>query len=254
MKDLAVLISVYDDQIGIQKTLKSIDGPGLYVWVIDDGSCMPIELYDEYAAKVSLVRLDKNVGLVDALNHGLDVIKRNGIEFVFRIDSGDLFSYAGICARYEQIRATQVGIVGGSTLFIDEKSGAQFKVEKASINPSRWFPLKVNYVHSGVLFKIPNMRYNNDNIYCEDIFLFYDIEKKYGGLHVIDDPVVVYQGGSGISTEKRRVQLRSLRRNILRRKDLPAVLVCLAIMKTYIQEYFIRSKSIEIRLKSHVFK
>lgn len=254
MKKLAVLIPVFNDQLGLEKTLKSIDGSGLAVWVIDDGSVEAIELNEEYASNVYLVRLEKNVGLVGALNHGLDLIEEDGREYVFRIDAGDLFSFEGVLSRYEKLLSNQVGILGGSTIFIDEKSGSLFKVEKASHNPSRWFPFKVNYVHSGVLFQITNMRYEMENIYCEDIFLFYDIERKYGGLHVVDEPVVVYQGGSGISTEKRKFQLRSLRRNILRRKNLPLSIVYLALCKSYIQEYLIRNKSVEIRLKSHVFK
>lgn len=253
-RKLAVLISVYNDQIGIEKTLKSIDGLGLTIWVIDDGSFNPIKLSDNYKSKVFLVRLDKNLGLIHALNHGLDLIERDCREYVFRIDAGDEFSYSGVMSRYQRILETNVGILGGSTLFIEEKSGSKFKVEKKSRIPSKWFPLRVNYIHSGVIFKITDIRYDKDNVYCEDIFMFYDIEKRFGGITVIDDPVLVYQGGSGISTDKRKVQLRSLRRNIVRRKDLSIAVAYLAIVKTYIQEYFVTSKSLEMRLKSLVLR
>lgn len=62
MRDLAVLIPVYNDQADLELTLSSIDedNTNFTVYIIDDGSKRPIYLdYMNYKFRIMIRRLEK---------------------------------------------------------------------------------------------------------------------------------------------------------------------------------------------------
>ena len=219
MKNLEVVIPVYNDFQGLVETIDSIDDENLSITIIDDGSTDPISLsiFKDHKSNIKLIALKVNSGIIVALNKGLDSLNNNPPKYIFRIDAGDIFSPAGIKERLDLIENENVGIIGGTTEFIDQKTNRIFVSDRVSKRPSKLFPLVTNYIHSGVIFKYTSLRYNDLNKYCEDVFLFKEIEDKFGGRRIKTKySVKVFQGISGISTGKRDLQISSFINSIRR--------------------------------------
>ena len=258
MKNLEVLIPVYNDSQGLTQTINSIDDENLSITIIDDGSTDSIGLssFKNYKSNINLIHLKVNSGIIVALNKGLDSLSNNPPKYIFRIDAGDIFSSTGIKERLDLIENENVGIIGGTTEFIDQKTNRIFVSDRFSKRPSRLFPLVTNYVHSGVIFKYSSLRYNKLNKYCEDVFLFKEIEDKFGGRRIKTKyRVKVFQGITGISTGKRDIQISSFINSIRRNsKFLDKKVMTLALIKLFLLKIFLKRKSNEMFIKSMLGK
>jgi glycosyltransferase involved in cell wall biosynthesis len=89
---LAVLIPVFNEQRGLERSLDSLrqEAAEFEVFVIDDGSNPPIAAPETLPYRVTLIRLPENQGITEALNVGLERIVDDGFEYVGRLDAGDL--------------------------------------------------------------------------------------------------------------------------------------------------------------------
>jgi glycosyltransferase involved in cell wall biosynthesis len=89
---LAILIPVYNDQQGLERSLGSLaeDGADFDVFVIDDGSDPPVRIPPDLPYTVCLTRQQPNRGITAALNSGLMLIAKAGYQLVARLDAGDL--------------------------------------------------------------------------------------------------------------------------------------------------------------------
>lgn len=91
--DVAVLIPVYRNQAGLNRSLESLaKAQGTFdVVIVDDGSPDPIkaprQIKDD--APVTLLRLPRNQGIAMALNHGLQHILAGRTPYIARLDAGD---------------------------------------------------------------------------------------------------------------------------------------------------------------------
>lgn len=91
-KEIAVLLPVYNYQTGLEKTLESMRSEkDLFdIVLVDDGSTPPVDLTKFNDIKIILVRHDKNLGIVKALNTGMQYIFDKGYKFIAFINSGDI--------------------------------------------------------------------------------------------------------------------------------------------------------------------
>ena len=93
MPRIAVLIPVYNDQEGLNRTLKSLENEveeQVDVVVVDDGSLIPMTTYSKISIhNIKLVRAEENIGIEATLNMGVKYILDEGYEFIARIDAGD---------------------------------------------------------------------------------------------------------------------------------------------------------------------
>jgi glycosyltransferase involved in cell wall biosynthesis len=89
---LAVLIPVFNGQLGLGRSLDSLrhEAAAIQVFVVDDGSVPPISLPEALPFPVTLIRLPANRGITAALNAGLERIIADGFSYVARLDAGDL--------------------------------------------------------------------------------------------------------------------------------------------------------------------
>ena len=62
----------------------------LHLFIVDDGSGHPISNFLPPRDNLTILRLDKNVGLPAALNHGLEVILKQGFPYIARADADDV--------------------------------------------------------------------------------------------------------------------------------------------------------------------
>lgn len=89
---VAVLMPVYNDQAGLERSLASLcdDGAAFDVVVVDDGSTPPLRLPARLPFRAHLLRLEQNRGITAALNAGLAQIRASGhYTYVARLDAGD---------------------------------------------------------------------------------------------------------------------------------------------------------------------
>ena len=89
---LAILIPVFNDQVGLERSLASLaaDEEEFDVYVVDDGSDPGLSIPAGLPYQVHLLRQVPNQDITSALNLGLARITTAGYEYVARLDAGDL--------------------------------------------------------------------------------------------------------------------------------------------------------------------
>lgn len=212
---VGVLIPVYNNQRGLERTIHSLRGePLLTIVVVDDGSNPPIFI-DEIATdhKIKYIRVPANVGIESALNVGLRWCIENGFKFVARIDAGDRW-VAGRLQRQVQFleRNNDHLLVGGQAVFTDASGAFLLRTEL----PTQFEDIKrvANYrcpfIHPAVMFRTSALEkvgyYSTKYKAAED----YDMWMRFmrvGKCANLDDIVVLCEVNErGISVRRRRVQ------------------------------------------------
>lgn len=88
----AILIPVYNNAKGLHQTLLTVFNamiPNVDVVIVDDGSDVPPLANSEFLSKVTLIRLSKNSGIIQALNTGCQYCLKQGYDYIARLDAGD---------------------------------------------------------------------------------------------------------------------------------------------------------------------
>lgn len=213
-----VLIPCYNDQEGLHNTLKSLnESSSLHVFIIDDGSKAIIniknkDIYKSCIKKITIKRFDENKGLINALNYGIDLIQSHygNNAVISRIDCGDLALKNCFTDRLKYFDDTNMRICGSWCHFQDKQNYDNSFVWKGrNEKPSKYFPLNTNYIHSGVMLRPEEMRYSHDHKYCEDVMLFFLLEKKGKGIIHQEKLIRIIQNDNGISTQNRTQQIKS---------------------------------------------
>lgn len=126
MQTTCYLIPVYDNQAGLDVSLRSIfrERAASDVVVVDDGSRIPVNLASEFAGRpgraVSIIRLNQNGGISEALNAGLERIMAAGYTYVARLDAGDTVAPERIERQAGFLDANpEVALVGSDVAFQD---------------------------------------------------------------------------------------------------------------------------------------
>jgi glycosyltransferase involved in cell wall biosynthesis len=135
-----VLIPVWNDQAGLDKTLETLANDSLPfdIVVVDDGSATAI-VCDELngSHETTLRRLRQNRGVEHALNDGLMLILGREYRYVARLDCGD----QPLPRRLERQRAflddhAAVGIVGTWAQCVDDDGAYLFTLRFPADHPA----------------------------------------------------------------------------------------------------------------------
>jgi len=82
VSDIVSVVPAYNDQEGLETTLRSLDRFGLAMIVaVDDGSEPPLEAPHDLSTPFKLIRHDKNKGAAAARNTGLSATKSDWVYF-----------------------------------------------------------------------------------------------------------------------------------------------------------------------------
>jgi GT2 family glycosyltransferase len=214
---------------------------GADIVVVDDGSRRPIGEMLVPHDSIVVLRLDRNKGIMAALNHGLEYIARSGYEFVARMDCGD------ICARDRiekqltymdshpdvDLLGAFADIVdeGGNHLFFEGTSGGRTAI-------GRKLQDNAAFKHPTFFFRTSCVRkfgeYSTNYPHAED----YEFMRRVyasGNVDCLDDVVVIYEKNSGsISNRNRGAQLRSRLRVQLKYLELTSVPAYVGIVRTIV--------------------
>ncbi|TBM10229.1 glycosyltransferase [Hafnia alvei] len=250
MRDLAVLIPVYNDQADLELTLSSIDedNTNFTVYIIDDGSKRPIYLdYMNYKFRIMIRRLEKNSGITRALNYGIEIIKKDGFRFIARLDAGDLQEKNRLCSQYKKMNHDDtLYLLGSNVIFYDHNGNLLYRtslpLEYENIK-SKFF-YKSCFIHPAVMMRTSlfdfEESYSTDFPAAEDYELFLRIARKYKSENIPDILIRCNDRVNGISLTKRNTQIRSVLKALKRHNSVFKIQWWFGVFKVIFQLYMPR--------------
>lgn len=189
-----VLIPHYNNMPGLKKTLSSIcHKTGIDVLVIDDGSNLKNKPDAQSINKlvnenicVDFIYLDKNKGITNALNVGLNYISKHGDhEFVARLDCGDTC----VANRFKiqedfLISNPDHSLVGSWVKWVCNETGDEvfnFKPPTEHKKIKKKMSIRCNLIHPSVMYRLATVKelgkYPSNYTAAEDYAYFFKIAK-----------------------------------------------------------------------------
>ena len=199
MNRVTILIPNYNNAPFIESCLKSIQNQSYQeftILIVDDGSTdESVHLINKFSDKrIKLVLKEKNSGIVDTLNVGLNQIET---EFILRMDADDIMQVDRVAKLIQFMdKNPSIGICGSgiqqfgikNDTIIYEKSPLQ---NKANLIFSHTIGHATCIFRTHIL-KENNIKYSNGYQYLEDYKLFYDLS-KYTSMTSIPDLLYLYR-------------------------------------------------------------
>ncbi|MFT3934294.1 MAG: glycosyltransferase [Chitinophagaceae bacterium] len=218
--DICVLIPCYNNNEGLQKTLKSItyNNQRLTVLVVDDGSTEPVAIDQHlpYSFSTSVLRLSKNQGIITALNKGLEYIYTNlDVKYIARLDCGDICHPDRFLKQVNFLENNQeIDLVGSWCYFEDFSNGKGYEYRTPTNHNAivKGMYFRNVFVHPTVMWRtsvLKKERYPALYPHAEDYGLFYDIVVKRLTAIIPEFLVTCEINRKGISLTHRQEQLKS---------------------------------------------
>lgn len=185
---MAVLIPVFNDQAGLERSLASLAGDAAQfdVVVIDDGSEPPIKIPPDLRYRVALIRQTRNAGITAALNVGLRSIADAGYQYVARLDAGDLSLGERLTAQLEFLdKHPAHAAVGTATRYVDTRGALLFEFYPPTEHRRlmRFFRYRQGLVHPSAMMRMQAILarglYSDRYPGGEDYDLFMRLAKTY---------------------------------------------------------------------------
>lgn len=160
------------------------------VLIVDDGSAIPLSKKDlsknNPGINIHIIRLEKNEGIVNALNIGLDWIKKNNdFKYIARLDTGDTCHSERFCKQVEFLNGhPEISLLGSWCRFENSqtKEGYDYISKTAHEDIIKEMHLKCSFIHPTVMFrnKILDIigNYPTGFPHAEDYAYFWQILKK----------------------------------------------------------------------------
>ncbi|HEX4277451.1 MAG TPA: glycosyltransferase [Bryobacteraceae bacterium] len=222
----AVVMPVFQGQQDCDETIESLSRSTVpcTVFVVDDGSNPPLQVRDGYPSlRIRLIRLERNQGIVAALNTGLEAAIGAGFKYIARIDAGD---YASRDRLEKQIgyldNHQRCMLVGSDSVVRDEDGAYRFTIQPPrdpetlakALHERAWL------LHPGVMYRAAVFEdvglYSNEFAAAEDYEMFLRIARGHE-VGVVPEPLLEYvMRTRSISARRSRTQAISRLRIQLR--------------------------------------
>lgn len=259
---VAVLIPAYNpsdsDLILTLESLRNSAYP-CDIYIVDDGSDVPIGNLLDGIPGIEVVRLEQNGGIARALNAGLKVILERPYEYVARMDAGDI-CYPDRLAREVEFLDShpEIAVVGGWARNIDEDTGKPIFIERTPDTPDA-IRKALNYnsamVHITIMARAEVLRrvggYSENYPVAEDYELFRRITESFPIANIPSVMVDRRMSLNGVSFKRRRSQLRDRLRIQLRYFDALDPSAWVGVLKTLV--LFAVPVSVILKIKEHKF-
>ncbi|SDV47811.1 glycosyltransferase [Chitinasiproducens palmae] len=220
LDDVAVLMPVYNCQEDAWRTLASLrETAPLRVLVVDDGSEPPFAAppaRDLPGLRIEVLRLTPNGGIEAALAAGVEHLHAQGVEFVARIDGGDLARPGRIAAqRAAFVTAPRLGALGTWAQAVSRDGRPRFVMapptEAAAIRRVRF--ARSCFIHPAMMLRMRAVRaagsYRDRYPAAEDLDLFLRIMREWDCANLPLIGIDYELNESGISASRRRRQILS---------------------------------------------
>ncbi|KAB7528669.1 glycosyltransferase [Flagellimonas olearia] len=229
--DIVVLIPHYNNFQGLLNSIKSIQENILIdVLIVDDGSTTNhidenlLVLSKPDFVELDFIYLEQNKGIEHVLNLGLDKIKANTkYNYVARLDCGDLSQPNRLQIQKDYLDSNEeVGIVGSFVKFFDTDGNYVYNLEMPIDHGKIMRLMYVNamFIHPTIMFKSKVLtkvgHYPTNYPAAEDYAFFFEILQHFKGGNIDEYLVHCELNPFGISMSRRKTQVRSRLRLILR--------------------------------------
>ncbi|MEM9281580.1 MAG: glycosyltransferase [Verrucomicrobiota bacterium] len=220
MKDLAVLITIYNDEEGLHTALESIreEDNRFTVVIVDGASTEPPTLRKEhYPFEVILIRQEERSGIVGGLNEGLAYIREKGFRFVARLDAGDRQIPDRLEIQYQKLKnSDRLAMIGSNANYFSEETGDKIFVTDLPLNSAgirKWSVFQTCFIHPTVMIDLSriddSLCYESRHLHIEDYVLFTKIAERYETENIPQPLLDCLVRESGISLSNDRAQLLS---------------------------------------------
>lgn len=125
--EIAVLMAAYNADQTLRQAVESVlaGTANCRLFLVDDCSRVPVAELLGPMDRLEIIRLEKNMGLATALNRGLEHILARGYKYIARMDADDVCYPDRLAKQVAFLEQNpQIGLVGSSARFIDDKTGA----------------------------------------------------------------------------------------------------------------------------------
>ena len=227
---LSVLLPVYNAEKTLKAAVDSILAQSFTDYeflIIDDGSTdSSVDIINSYSDKrIQLIELEKNQGLISALNFGLQIATG---KYLARMDADDIAFPERLATQIEFMESNQEIIACGSSIVnFNEKSESEITYpnkhnnivvsimlfERALCHPTMVLRLDLLKKHS--------VKYDTQYPYCEDYALWIELS-RYGKLANIEEPLLKYYRHAG-QVSKTKAKQQSINTQRLLTNKFPAL-------------------------------
>lgn len=216
---IAVLIPVYNNLEGLICSLQTITSSlKVTVVIVDDGSdeVIDFDVISQYTQHdIKLIILAENVGIVGALNAGLQYIYDDEYTHIARLDAGDLMTNNRLDTQVQYLSEHKdCVIIGGAARFVDANGELLFNFSPPTSYKHIKKSMHLNncFCHPTVMWKVnmPSMEkyfYKEEYKYAEDYEMFWNVLKLYRAENLPISVVDTFADPGGISRMKRKEQL-----------------------------------------------
>jgi len=217
MPEVVVLLPVHRNQVGLDRSLGSLRrAHGCFdVCVVDDGSPEPVSapLRLREDLPVSLLRLERNLGIAAALNSGLQHILERKYSYIARLDAGDTV-IEGRFERQKQFldRAPGCAVVSSFVDFVDGRQKLLFSHRSPCDHADILRRMHLNncLLHPASMIRASALRetgiYREDTPGAEDYEIFLRLSRRYE-LAVLPEVLTRCEySPQGLSVSRRRRQ------------------------------------------------
>jgi len=130
---VAVLMPAYNPGDALNEAVESLVNStyACDIYIVDDGSDIPVTQILGDFPRTKVIRLDKNSGVPNARNVGLAAILKRPYDFVACLDADDICYPDRIAKQVEFLdRHLEIAVVGAWAGFIDGNDGRKLFVER----------------------------------------------------------------------------------------------------------------------------
>jgi glycosyltransferase involved in cell wall biosynthesis len=215
--DLAVLMAAYNSEATIQRAVKSvIDGNyPCDLFIVDDGSRIPVADVVATIPNLHVIRLAKNQGLAGALNVGLEQILERPYKYIARMDADDVSRPDRLAKQIAFLEQhPKVGAVGTWGRHFNERTGETTIVNRTPVSAddvvrAKYFNSPI--IHASSMIRADVFRnlglLSTDYPAAEDYELFRRIAMRYDIANLPEVLIDICESTHGISLSRRRRQL-----------------------------------------------
>ncbi|WP_440616731.1 glycosyltransferase [Cysteiniphilum sp. 6C5] len=199
---LAILIPVYNNLIGLIDTIKSFqeeDLQGFIFYILDDGSREIItpELVQSHLddrVNLKIIRNKVNVGIEKSLRRGVEEIARDEIPFFARIDAGDYALKDRLKKQLNILKSSEsIALVTSFVELASEQDKDKVKLYLPNLKRLSYTNV---IVHSSVMLRTKSVilvgNYNQLAKRVEDYDLWLRLHKAGWEMTCIDEPLTKY--------------------------------------------------------------
>lgn len=220
MKDLAVLITVFNDQTGLDLVLGSIREPdnSFTLVIVDDGSEIRPKIDPEkYPFAIKLIELEQNQGTAIAANTGLDFIESEGFSYVARLDAADIQAENRLSIQYRYFQENpELTLLGSNAYYRSEETGEilfETSLPRTWEEIKKWNVFRTCFIHPTVMVCLDRLnethRYSTVYPYIDDYVFLLGIAEHYPSEVLPDRLMDCFVREQGLSRKYEKPQLLS---------------------------------------------